>query len=93
MLVMTGLLAAAPLLGAEPASAYEGPWCLRTNIGLGVEQEICHFRTFEQCRLEIYRFGSISSCGQNPRYLPYWYGRGYGPEARPIKRHRKPRRR
>ena len=29
-------------------------------------------------------YGTTSFCGQNPRYLPYWQGRGFGP-AEPVK--------
>lgn len=81
---------AAALLPAENAAAYsEGPWCLRASIGRGTVSEICHFRTFEACAQERLNWGTTSFCGQNPRYLPYWQGRGYGPEAGPPPRKKK----
>lgn len=83
-LLLAGLLASAALLSAVPAAAqYEGPWCLNANQGRSVTQ-ICHFRTFEACANDRLLYGTTSFCGQNPRYLPYWQGRGFGP-AEPVK--------
>jgi hypothetical protein len=87
-LLFVGLLASAALLPVAPAAAqYEGPWCLNANQGRSVTQ-ICHFRTFEACANERTLYGTTSFCGQNPRYLPYWQGRGFGPEQ-PVKVARK----
>jgi hypothetical protein len=80
-LLWAGLLATAALIPAGPATAYDGPWCLRANIGRGAVSEICHFPTFEACRSERGLWGSTAFCSQNPRYLPYWKGRGFGPES------------
>ena len=74
-------LAAGMLLTAAPAVAYEGPWCLRYSLGPAAP-EVCHFRTFEACRDDRGFYGSTASCTQNPRYLPYWQGRGFGEEPR-----------
>ena len=87
-LLFAGLLTGAALLPAVPAAAYyEGPWCLNANKGRSVSQ-ICHFKTFEACANERVLYGTTSFCGQNPRYLPYWQGRGLGPQE-PVKVARK----
>jgi hypothetical protein len=54
-------------------------------MGLGVAQEICHFRNFETCSAERPRWGSSAFCVQNARYLPYWQGRGFDQE--PVRKH------
>ena len=88
-LILGSAMLAALLMPGE-AQAYEGPWCLRASIGRGTVSEICHFRTFEACAQERFNYGTTSFCGQNPRYLPYWQGRGFGPEAaQPVKRKKK----
>jgi hypothetical protein len=84
-LILGGALMAAIWLPGE-ASAYEGPWCLRASVGRGTVAEICHFATFEACARERFHYGSTSFCGQNPRYLPYWQGRGFGAETAPPPR-------
>jgi hypothetical protein len=83
-------LAAGTLLAAAPAVAYEGPWCLRYNLGPS-SPEVCHFRTFEACRDDRGFYGSTASCTQNPRYLPYWQGRGFGEESRQVSGKKKQR--
>jgi hypothetical protein len=92
-LLWVGLLtAAAALLPAANAEAYEGPWCMRGNAGFGSIAEICHFNTFEACRDERSRWGTTAFCSQNPRYLPYWQARGFGQEpGRALSRHKKHR--
>jgi hypothetical protein len=92
-LVLGGALAAAVLLPSAAAHAYEGPWCLRASVARGTVSEICHFRTFEACAQERFNYGTTSFCGQNSRYLPYWQGRGFGPEAAPPHRKKKKYRR
>ena len=88
-----GLLTAALLLPAANAEAYDGPWCMRASGGRGSVKEICHFRTFEACRDERSLWGTTAFCSQNPRYLPYWQGRGFGPEqGRVLSRKKKHRR-
>lgn len=92
-LLFGGLLAASVLLLAEPATAHEGPWCMRASVGQGAVREICHFQTFEACRNERTRWGTTAFCSQNPRYLPYWQGRGFDrePGRKPMrKKHRRP---
>jgi len=80
-LALLGLLAVTPLLDASPSLAYyEGPWCLRANVGRSMAER-CHFRTFEACRTERSFYGSTSFCSQNPRYLPYWSAR-FAPDQR-----------
>jgi hypothetical protein len=79
VLIAAGLTAAV-LSQAGPAAAAEGTWCLRASVGRGTVTEICHFRSFEACRDERSLWGSSASCTQNPRYLPYWQGRGFGEE-------------
>jgi hypothetical protein len=81
--MLAGALAAAAMLPASIAEAYEGPWCLQANKGRSVSQ-ICHFRTFEACAQERVLYGTTSFCGQNPRFLPYWQGRGFGGDQ-PVK--------
>src|SRR3569833_557428 len=77
MALLGSLAIAATFTFAAPAQAYEGPRCLQANKGRSVS-EICHFRTFEACAQERVLYGTTSFCGQNPRYLPYWQGRGFG---------------
>ena len=67
---------------SEPTSAYEGLWCLRASMGRSVSEQ-CHFTTFEACRNERSLWGTTAFCSQNPRYLPYWKGRGFGEEPPP----------
>ena len=78
-LMLGPLTAVFALLAVPSAKAAEGPWCARVNAGWGVAQEICHFANFEQCRAEATMWGSTAQCTQNPRWLPYWRGRGYEP--------------
>ncbi len=87
-IVWVGLLAAAALLHTANAEAYEGPWCMRGNAGRSVT-EICHFNSFEACRNERSLWGTTAFCSQNPRYLPYWQGRGFGPEPVRALRYKK----
>jgi hypothetical protein len=86
-----GLLA---LAGGKPGHAgyYEGPWCLKANMGQGHVVERCHFRSFEHCERELQLWGSTSFCIQSHRYPPHWYGRGFDPPQRAVTR-KKPRRR
>ena len=89
--VWVGLLTAAALLPAANVEAYEGPWCMRANAGRSVT-EICHFNSFEACRNERSLWGTTAFCSQNPRYLPYWQGRGFGQEpGRALSRKKKHR--
>ena len=90
--VWVGLLTAAALLPAANVEAYEGPWCMRANAGRSVT-EICHFNSFEACRNERSLWGTTAFCSQNPRYLPYWQGRGFGPEPVRALRYKKKHRR
>ena len=83
-----GVLAAAALLPAATAEAYEGPWCMRGNMGRSMA-EICHFQTFEACANERILWGTTAFCSQNPRYLPYWQGRGFGEEPVRAVRYKK----
>ena len=92
-LVLLGSLAiAATFTFAAPAVAYEGPWCLQFNLGRS-SADRCEFTNFEACAQERILQGTTAFCHQNPRYLPYWQGRGFGPEvgARPSVRKRKHR--
>ena len=89
-LLMCGAIAAAVLLPASTAAAYEGPWCLRYNTGYG-SAERCSFTTFEACRGERSLYGTTASCTQNPGYLPYWQSRGFDQQPRPKVAHKKKR--
>ena len=92
-LFIFGVLIAAALLPAAPAHAYEGLWCMKANMGRAVTER-CHFRTFEACRDERSLWGSTAFCSQNPRYLPYWQGRGFDQEpSQKVSRKKKHRRR
>ncbi len=90
-LSMIGLLIAAALLPGGTAAAYEGPWCMKANMGRSVSER-CHFTTFEACSAERSLNGSTAFCSQNPRYLPYWQARGFGP-GQPVQVARKMKRR
>jgi hypothetical protein len=92
VVLLAGLAIAATFTMAAPAAAYEGPWCLQFNNGRS-SAERCQFATFEGCAQERSLAGTTAFCRQNSRYLPYWQGRGFGPEmaSGPIirkKRHR-----
>ena len=87
-LLMFGVMAAAMALPPATAEAYEGPWCLRFSTGRG-SAERCSFRTFDACRAERSLYGTTAFCSQNPRYLPYWQGRGFGPEPVRALRYKK----
>ena len=88
-LLWVGLLTAAVLLPTANAEAYEGPWCVKASVGRGSGAEICHFNSFEACRDERSLWGSTAFCSQNPRYVPYWQGRGFGPEQGLALSHKK----
>jgi hypothetical protein len=87
MALLGSLAIAATFTFAAPAEAYEGPWCLQYNLGRS-SAERCHFTTFEGCAQERILQGTTAFCHQNPGYLPYWRGRGVGPEQ-PVKLARK----
>ena len=88
MLLCAELWPRGALLPGEPAGAYEGPWCLRDSLGRS-SAERCSFRTFEACRDERSLAGTTAFCSQNPRYLPYWQGRGFGEVPRKVTRKKK----
>jgi hypothetical protein len=92
-LLLGGAMALVMLHPDEPARAQaEGPWCLKYNTGRAVGER-CSFRTFEACRDARTLEGSTAFCSQNPSYLPYWQGRGFGEEPRrQVARKTKPRR-
>jgi hypothetical protein len=91
VVLLAGLAIAAMFTMAAPAAAYEGPWCVQFNLGRS-SADRCEFATFEACAQERILQGTTAFCHQNPRYLPYWQGRGFGVEpAAPFvhkKRHR-----
>lgn len=92
-IMLAGMLASATLLPSPLAAAHEGLWCMRANMGRYVVER-CHFATFEACSAERNLAGSTAFCSQNPYYLPYWQGRGFGPEpvaARKVARKAKHR--
>jgi hypothetical protein len=89
-MALLGSLAIAATFTA-PAEAYDGPWCLQFSQGRS-SAERCSFPTFESCAQERILQGSTAFCRQNSRFLPYWQGRGFGPEqpvrvARKKKKH------
>jgi hypothetical protein len=91
--LMGALAAGGALALSGPASAYEGLWCLRASMGRSVSEQ-CHFTTFEACRDERSLWGTTAFCSQNPRYLPYWQGRGFSgepPQKMPQKSRHRPR--
>ena len=91
-LLTCAVLTLAGLMPAGTAEAYEGPWCLKASVGRGVS-EICHYRTFEACRDDRGLWGTTAFCSQNPRYLPYWQGRGFDQQPQPKVAHKKRHRR
>jgi hypothetical protein len=71
-IIFVAMVAATALIGVGPSRAEnEPPWCLRGNKGGGWVAEMCHYRTFEQCRTDMYLYGTTSFCIHNPR-SPYW---------------------
>ena len=92
MALISILAIAATFTLAAPAEAYEGAWCLQFNAGRS-SSERCSFATFEHCAQERVLQGTTAFCRQNSRFLPYWQGRGFGPEqpvrlAKKRKHHR-----
>jgi hypothetical protein len=79
------LLALAASARPSAAQSAGGAWCAVLNIGSGIVQERCDFRSFEACRREAQAFGTTSFCRQSNWYAPYW---GAG-EQRPIRRTKK----
>ena len=57
----------ATLLGSGPSTAVEGRYCAVVFNGEGAVKEICHFNSFEACRLEVVS-GNRGTCGNNPRW-------------------------
>ena len=73
----------ATLLGSGPSTAVEGRYCAVVFNGEGAVKEICHFNSFEACRLEVVN-GNRGTCGNNPR----WAGaQGEAPLKRKQRRH------
>lgn len=57
------------LLGTGPSRPYyHGRWCAVVDTGAGSVQEICHFRNFEACRLEVVS-GNRGFCRPNSYYV------------------------
>lgn len=52
--------------GRPHGSTYEGPWCLREEVGDRIEEN-CHFNSFEACR-RLAGAGNRGFCTQNPAY-------------------------
>ena len=73
--VMLTALAALFVLSANPARAYDGPWCAVISVGGGFVSENCSMPSFEVCRAEAMRFGPTSFCRHNG------YFRGYSSES------------
>jgi len=67
ILVMIAAAVGAMLLASGPAVAAEGRYCAVVFEGEGSVKEICHFNSFEACRLEVVS-GSRGTCGNNPRW-------------------------
>jgi hypothetical protein len=81
---MKSLFAISCLLGmllvAQPASAYEGPWCARINMGDDNSYDNCQMRSFEMCLAEVRLNAGGAVCVQNPRWAgPAPVRRGPGP--------------
>src|SRR5215831_7554446 len=66
---------AALVLGAQPAKAYETPWCAVISDGYWD----CQYRSIEECRPNVLA-GNRGFCNLNPRWSG-WYGPG---ERRPL---------
>ena len=92
-LLLGGAMALVMLHPDEPARAQaEGPWCLKYNMGRAGGATL-QFQLSEACRDARSLEGSTAFCSQNPGYLPYWQGRGFGEEPRrQVARKTKPRR-
>jgi hypothetical protein len=72
-LLIAGALAATALIQAQPSEAYfRGNWCAKLDVGGGVVQERCDFKSFAACR--SYAMNQPrSSCTQNQ-----WSARNWG---------------
>ena len=64
----------------------------RANVGPAPSRRSATSGRFEACRDERSLWGTTAFCSQNPRYLPYWQGRGFGQEpGRTLSRKKKHR--
>ena len=65
ILFIFAAIVGATLLGSGPSAAVEGRYCAVVFNGEGAVKEICHFNSFEACRLEVTggNRGSASSAG------------------------------
>lgn len=57
-------------LGAIPAKALDGPWCLRGERGAGSMVDDCQYASYVACRHFLYLYGSTSSCIPNINFRP-----------------------
>ena len=82
-LFIIAALAGVTLLASNPVAAAEGRYCAVVFEGEGSVKEICHFNSFEACRLEVIS-GNRGTCGNNPR----WTGDG-APKRVASRKHRR----
>jgi len=68
ILFMIAAALGATLLAYGPGAAAEGRYCALVSQGEGSVREICHFNSFEACRLEVVS-GNRGTCGNNPRWM------------------------
>ena len=81
-LFLAGALALAALGVAQPAQAYEAPWCAVIGLGHGDAYWDCQYGSLEQCVPTILA-GNRGFCNQNPAYT------GPAPVKRAKIRHRR----
>jgi hypothetical protein len=67
ILFMIAATLGATVLACGPGAAAEGRYCAVVSQGEGSTKEICHFNSFEACRLEVVS-GNRGTCGNNPRW-------------------------
>ena len=77
--------------GARPTARRRG--ACNASSGRVASRSAVDFRTFEACSARRILYGTTAFCAQNPRYLPYWQGRGFGEEPQSRSSRKKKHRR
>jgi Protein of unknown function (DUF3551) len=70
-MIIRTLIAAAvalPLVGLQPAKAYEAPWCAVIENGTGSVYWDCQYRSIEECRPNVLA-GNRGWCNPSPYFV------------------------
>ena len=61
-------VAAALVLGLQPAAVHEAPWCAVISMGTGSMYWDCQYRSIEECRPNVLA-GNRGWCNPNPYFV------------------------